>query len=192
VKVVQQQLIEEAPARGISKTFSSDNSDHVIFHGDALKLLASMPDESVKLIITSPPYNIGKVYENPVSLEEYLEKQMTIIDDLIRVLHPEGSICWQVGNYVSKGEIVPLDIPFYNIFKKHGLKLRNRMVWTFGHGLHASKRFSGRYETILWFTKNDDYTFNLDPVRVPSKYPGKLQRGQDRSAFRKPSRKKSL
>ena len=173
MKVVQQQLIEEAPARGISKTFSSDNSDHVIFHGDALKLLASMPDESVKLIITSPPYNIGKVYENPVSLEEYLEKQMTIIDDLIRVLHPEGSICWQVGNYVSKGEIVPLDIPFYNIFKKHGLKLRNRMVWTFGHGLHASKRFSGRYETILWFTKNDDYTFNLDPVRVPSKYPGK-------------------
>lgn len=173
VKVVQQALIEDAPGRGISSSFKQGNSDHVIFHGDALDLLKTMPDESVKLIITSPPYNIGKVYENPVSLEEYLEHQMTIIDDLIRVLHPEGSICWQVGNYVNKGEIVPLDIPFYNIFKKHGLKLRNRMVWTFGHGLHASKRFSGRYETILWFTKNDNYTFNLDPVRVPSKYPGK-------------------
>ena len=173
MKVVQQALIEEAPGRGISSSFKLENSDHVIFHGDALDLLKTMPDESVKLIITSPPYNIGKVYENPVSLEEYLEHQMTIIDDLIRVLHPEGSICWQVGNYVNKGEIVPLDIPFYNIFKKHGLKLRNRMVWTFGHGLHASKRFSGRYETILWFTKNDSYTFNLDPVRVPSKYPGK-------------------
>ena len=159
--------------RGISSTFNSANEDHVIFNGDARDLMKSMPDESVKLVITSPPYNIGKVYENPVSLEEYLEEQMSITNELIRVLHPQGSLCWEVGNYVNKGEIVPLDIPFYNIFKKHGLKLRNRIVWTFGHGLHASKRFSGRYETILWFTKEDNYTFNLDPVRVPSKYPGK-------------------
>ena len=51
--------------------------------------------------------------------------------------------------------------------------LRNRIIWHFGHGLHASKRFSGRYETILWFTKSKEYLFNLDAVRVPSKYPGK-------------------
>jgi DNA modification methylase len=53
------------------------------------------------------------------------------------------------------------------------LKLRNRIIWHFGHGLHASNRFSGRYETILWFTKGNDYIFNLDDVRVPAKYPGK-------------------
>jgi adenine-specific DNA-methyltransferase len=53
------------------------------------------------------------------------------------------------------------------------MKLRNRIVWKFGHGLHASRRFSGRYETILWFTKSDHYVFNLDAVRVPAKYPGK-------------------
>ena len=53
------------------------------------------------------------------------------------------------------------------------MKLRNRVVWHFGHGLHAKLRFSGRYETVLWFTKTDDYTFNLDDVRIPSKYPGK-------------------
>jgi adenine-specific DNA-methyltransferase len=146
---------------------------HVIWDGDSVDLLAQMPDESVKLIITSPPYNIGKVYEDAVSLEEYLEKQFSIAEQLVRVLAKDGSLCWQVGNYVDKGEIVPLDIPFYGIFKKLGLKLRNRIVWTFGHGLHASKRFSGRYETILWFTKSDNYTFNLDDVRIPSKYPGK-------------------
>lgn len=61
----------------------------------------------------------------------------------------------------------------YQIFKKQRLKLRNRIVWHFGHGLHASKRFSGRYETILWFSKTDNYIFNLDSVRVPAKYPGK-------------------
>ncbi len=53
------------------------------------------------------------------------------------------------------------------------LLLRNRVVWTFGHGLHSPTRFSGRHETILWFTKGDNYTFNLDAVRVPQKYPGK-------------------
>jgi DNA modification methylase len=159
--------------RGVERSYDPGSTAHVVFLGDARELLASMPDESVHLIITSPPYNIGKVYENPTSLEEYLDEHLAIAEELVRVLHPQGSLCWQVGNYVNKGEVVPLDIPFYNIFKKHGLKLRNRIVWTFGHGLHASKRFSGRYETILWFTKSDDYTFNLDPVRVPSKYPGK-------------------
>jgi DNA modification methylase len=88
-------------------------------------------------------------------------------------LSPRGSICWQVGNYVEEGEVFPLDIFFYHQFKQQGLKLRNRIIWHFQHGLHASKRLSGRYETILWFTKTDTYTFNLDPIRVPSKYPGK-------------------
>jgi len=108
-----------------------------------------------------------------VSIDRYLAQQENVINDLYRVLHPQGSICWQVGNYVEKSEIFPLDIFFYPIFKSLGMKLRNRIVWHFGHGLHARKRFSGRYETLLWFTKSDDYTFNLDDVRVPSKYPGK-------------------
>jgi len=83
-------------------------------------------------------------------------------------------MCWQIGNHVSRrSEIVPLDILLYPKFQSHGLILRNRIVWHFEHGLHCKRRFSGRYETILWFTKSDEYTFNLDPVRVPSKYPSK-------------------
>ena len=53
------------------------------------------------------------------------------------------------------------------------LFLRNRIIWTFGHGLNSDCRFSGRHEVILWFTKGKDYTFNLDSVRVHQKYPGK-------------------
>jgi len=68
---------------------------------------------------------------------------------------------------------VPLDIQFDPIFRKHGLSLRNRIIWHFGHGLHNKRRFSGRYEVILWYTKSDNYVFNLDDVRIPSKYPGK-------------------
>ena len=71
------------------------------------------------------------------------------------------------------GEIFPLDIFVYQIAKEFSLKLRNRIVWCFEHGLNSSKRLSGRYETILWFTKGDRYVFNLDHIRVPQKYPGK-------------------
>lgn len=146
----------------------------IIFSCDSAEnFVKNIPDEYFQLIITSPPYNIGKKYEERTSINAYLESQKALIGELVRVLRPTGSICWQVGNYVNGGEVYPLDIYFYEMFKKFGLQLRNRIIWTFGHGLHASKRFSGRYETILWFTKTDDYTFNLDPVRVPSKYPGK-------------------
>lgn len=140
---------------------------------DALKFCKSLPDGSIDLIITSPPYNIGKEYETKKSIEAYLEDIKPILTELVRVLSDKGSLCWEVGNYVDKGEVFPLDIYFYMIFKELGLKLRNRIIWHFGHGLHCKNRFSGRYETMLWFTKTDDYVFNLDPVRIPAKYPGK-------------------
>jgi adenine-specific DNA-methyltransferase len=135
-----------------------------------MKTIAS---DSIQLVVTSPPYNIGKSYESKSSLDAYIESQAKVIAECVRVLSPQGSICWQVGNHVQTGEIFPLDIMLYPVFAKHGLKLRNRIVWHFEHGLHCSNRLSGRHETILWFTKGDDYTFNLDPIRVPSKYPGK-------------------
>ena len=140
---------------------------------DNLRFMATQRGQSMKLIVTSPPYNIGKAYEKRSSLTDYLNNQSEVIAECVRVLHPTGSLCWQVGNHVDNGEVIPLDAMLYPLFKRHGLKLRNRIVWHFEHGLHCSKRFSGRYETINWFTKSDDYTFNLDPVRVPSKYPQK-------------------
>lgn len=138
-----------------------------------LDFMRKLKNESIKLIVTSPPYNIGKSYERRDSLENYILAQRQVIAECVRLLHPKGSICWQVGNHVHSGEVFPLDIILYQIFKEHGLKLRNRIIWHFEHGLHCSKRLSGRHETILWFTKSDDYTFNLDPIRVPSKYPNK-------------------
>ena len=145
----------------------------VVFPGDCLRLLKSIPDGSWQLVVTSPPYNLGKEYEKRLKLELYLAQQAEVIKECIRCLSPAGSICWQVGNYVDQGAIIPLDTVLYPIFRDFGLKLRNRIIWHFEHGLHCSRRFSGRYETILWFTKTDNYVFNLDPVRVPQKYPGK-------------------
>jgi adenine-specific DNA-methyltransferase len=146
----------------------------VVLNNSVEAALLDIPKNLISLIISSPPYNIGKVYEKQVSLDEYLKWQKEVIKNLVDRLTPTGSICWQVGNYIENGEVFPLDIYFYRIFKELGLQLRNRIIWHFDHGLHAKNRCSGRYETILWFTKSKDYVFNLDPIRIPSKYPGKL------------------
>lgn len=128
---------------------------------------------SISLIITSPPYNIGKEYEKKAKINDYFNWQRNVIRESYRVLKNDGSICWQVGNYVDNGEVIPLDLLLYPIFTELKMKMRNRIIWHFGHGLHSSKRFSGRHETIMWFTKTDNYFFNLDPVRIPQKYPNK-------------------
>lgn len=160
------------PDRKISNSFDLKELA-VVYHGDCLEVLKGIPDESMQLIVTSPPYNLGKEYEKKTKIGDYLEQQTAVIKECVRTLSPQGSICWQVGNFVEKGAIIPLDSELYPVFMDLGLKMRNRIVWHFEHGLHCSKRFSGRYETIIWFTKSDDYVFNLDPVRVPQKYPGK-------------------
>jgi adenine-specific DNA-methyltransferase len=148
-------------------------ADFILFPGDCRDLLRQIPDQFVRLVVTSPPYNLGKPYEDRIQMSEYLEQQRQVIEECVRVLDERGSLCWQVGNYVENGEIIPLDMALYPVFSSLGLHLRNRIVWHFEHGLHTTKRFSGRYEVILWFTKGDDYVFDLDAVRVPQKYPGK-------------------
>jgi len=168
------------------KTLLSTNHDHdiadlfhedaevIVYPGDCLEFLKTIPEETVRLVVTSPSYNIGKSYESRLVLDDYLKQQREIIRECYRVLAPSGSICWEVGNFIDPaGGIIPLDSVLYPVFRSLGMKMRNRIVWQFGHGLHCKNRFSGRYETIVWYTKGDDYVFNLDPVRVPQKYPGK-------------------
>jgi adenine-specific DNA-methyltransferase len=145
----------------------------VVYSGNCMDLLRQIPDGALQLIVTSPPYNIGKEYERKLKLDLYIEQQARVIKECVRALSDQGSICWQVGNYVDDGAITPLDTILFPIFDKLGLKMRNRIIWHFEHGLHCKNRFSGRYETIIWFTKTDNYVFNLDPVRIPQKYPGK-------------------
>lgn len=156
----------------ISAGFDS-GSEIVVYKGDVQDFLKTIPDETFQLIVTSPPYNIGKEYEKKLDLSNYYEQQKSIISDCYRVLKTGGSICWQVGNFIDRGSIIPLDVLLFPIFKNLNLKLRNRIIWHFEHGLHSRNRLSGRYETINWFTKGDDYIFNLDPIRIPQKYPNK-------------------
>ena len=156
------------------------NNEITIYKGDCLELLRKIPDNYCDLIITSPPYCIGKAYENiHDDINTFIKQQKIIFEDIYRILKVGGSLCWQVGYHIAKSEAIPLDYYVYQIFGEGSKKyenpliLRNRIIWTFGHGLNSTQRFSGRHETILWFTKGKDYTFDLDDIRVPQKYPGK-------------------
>jgi adenine-specific DNA-methyltransferase len=167
----------------------SQENDVTLFRGDCLKLLKQIPDASAQVIITSPPYNVGKVYEKKQTLDEYLEFQKLVIAECIRITRMGGSICWQVGHHINgHQQVIPLDLLLHPVFSSYertaAIRLRNRIIWHFEHGLHCKYRFSGRYETILWYTKGDDYTFNLDAVRIPQKYPGKrAYKGPNRGKY---------
>ena len=158
-----------------------------LFNGDSLELLPALPDASVDLTITSPPYCMGKEYESSnSSIEDFVLAHEKILPEVFRATKEGGSICWQVGYHVKNGAVTPLDFLVMDVVRRlvPDLTLRNRVVWTFGHGLHCSNRFSGRHETILWFTKGKKYHFDLDAVRVPQKYPGKKSnRGPKRGEF---------
>lgn len=117
---------------------------------------------------------MGKSYENERTSGDFQKNLETVFPEIVRRVKNGGSICWQVGYHVTNSNVLPLDyLVFQQAARIETLRLRNRIIWTFGHGLHAGTRFSGRHETILWFTKGDTYTFNLDAIRVPQLYPGK-------------------
>ena len=162
--------VYKTPAKAVTAT--ADEKD-VLFSGDAFKLVESMPAESVDLIFSSPPYCMGKSYETSSSVADFIVCHEEIIPDLVRILKPGGSICWQVGYHSDRNQLTPLDYLAHSVFSKSPeLRLRNRIIWTFAHGLHAKTRFSGRHELILWYSKGKSI-FSLDEVRVPQKYPGK-------------------
>lgn len=160
-----------------------------LLEGDVRRKLRDVEDGSVSLIVTSPPYNIGKEYERSSrrTLKQYRDWIAPIARLAVSKLRDGGHLCWQSGNYIDNGAIFPLDYMFFEIFDRCGLVLRNRIIWHFNFGLNASRRLSGRYETILWFTKGDDYTFNLDPIRIPQLYPGKRHSRNHKDKPGKPS-----
>ena len=155
-----------------------------IVHDDCMALLTKMPDQSVDLVVSSPPYNLGKEYEAKRALSIYLEEQAAVLRECMRVLKPTGSLFWQVGAFSDAGSLIPLDIRFFPILEGLGLIPKNRIMWVRQHGLHAKKKFSCRHETILWFTKSSDHVFNLDAIRVPQKYQNKKHfRGDKKGEF---------
>ena len=163
-----------AAAYAVQNWLNGEGAKAAVFQGDCEKLLGVLRPNSVDLIITSPPYCMGKAYEKGDDIDVFVKSHERVLPMAVNALKPGGSLCWQVGFHVKDNVAIPLDFLVYQALSNFPeMRLRNRIVWTFGHGLHCNSRFSGRHETVLWYTKGDEYDFDLDAVRIAQKYPGK-------------------
>lgn len=149
------------------------NENIRIKFGDCRELLKTIPDNSVTLVVTSPPYNIGKKYgkySDKISLEEWKELINDVTKEIYRVLKPNGSFFLNLSPIPlgNDKEILPLPYIGYDIMKDNNFKIRNIITWTFNNMQNCTNRLSGRYENIVWGVKDlNNYIFNLDEIRIP-------------------------
>ncbi len=149
------------------------NENIRIEFGDCRELLKTIPDNSVTLVVTSPPYNIGKKYgkySDKISLEEWKELINDVTKEIYRILKPNGSFFLNLSPIPlgNDKEILPLPYIGYDIMKENNFKIRNIITWTFNNMQNCTNRLSGRYENIVWGVKDlNNYIFNLDEIRIP-------------------------
>ncbi len=155
----------------------------VLYCGDCRNILAALQKEQIEvpLTVTSPPYNIGKEYEKPLSLDEYTNWCRTWMNGIYSVASKNGAFWLNLG-YVEaegKGKAVPL---VYLLWNQSPFYLQQEIVWNYGAGVSTKYSFCPRNEKWLFFTKNSQkYTFNLDDVRDPDvKYPNQRKNGKYR------------
>lgn len=151
----------------------------LIYHIDCLEAMQALPDKSIHLTVTSPPYNIGKEYEKPLTLSEYINWCEQWIKEVYRITVPNGAFWLNLGYLSIKDRAKAVPIP-YLLWDKIPFYLIQEIVWNYGAGVAGSKFFSPRNEKFLWYVKNpDEYTFNLDDIRDPNvKYPNQKKNGK--------------
>jgi DNA modification methylase len=140
-----------------------------IYAGDALELLKQMPDSSVDLVITSPPYSTLKVYiDNPgILADNYVEWFLPICNEICRVIKPTGSFILNINDKVENGFRHPYVYDLISeIHKKTDLKMFERLFWNKMKGLPNRSRFGDRVEYLFWFAKKSGFKFFIDEMRT--------------------------
>ena len=152
---------------------------YAIFCGDCLSSLKRLPSGIFDLTITSPPYNIGKEYETPLPLDQYLGWCEEWLAETYRTTRSAGALWLNVGYVSLEGKAKAIPLP-YLLWNRCPFYLIQEMVWNYGAGVSAKKSLSPRNEKFLWYVKNsEEYTFNLDAIRDPDvKYPHQKKNGK--------------
>lgn len=154
-----------------------------IIFNKSCEVMSELPDKSVNLMVTSPPYNIGidygnkhvngKVvgskgvkYSDSLPEDEYRKMLKKVIDETRRVLKDDGQIWFNIKNRYDGKQVIP---PFWVMDLFEGMYLKNLVIWNYDWGGSTNKRFAPRYEYVFFYTKHkDEYTFNLDDVKIPA------------------------
>jgi adenine-specific DNA-methyltransferase len=157
--------------------FSGDN--FLLYHGDCVDYMRQLPDSLFNLVVTSPPYNIGKEYEHKLSIEDYLAWCNVWLDAVYRITSHNGAFWLNLGYFPVPERAKALPIS-YLLWDKIPFFIVQEIVWSYGAGVAGRKFFSPRNEKFLWCVKDEwDYVFNLDDVRDPNvKYPKQKKNGK--------------
>jgi site-specific DNA-methyltransferase (adenine-specific) len=140
-----------------------------IHNGDSLELLKQLPDNSVDLVITSPPYADLKVYiDNPgILADNYVEWFLPICNEICRVIKPTGSFILNINDKVEGGFRHPYVYDLISeIHKRTELKMFERLFWNKMKGLPNRSRFGDRVEFLFWFAKEKGFKFYIDEMRT--------------------------
>lgn len=157
----------------------SAGDGYAIYCADCLPLLRKMPGDIFSLTVTSPPYNIGKEYEEPLPLENYLGWCGQWMQEVYRIARSDGAFWLNIGYVELSGRAKALPLP-YLLWDRSPFYLVQEVVWNYGAGVAARKSLSPRNEKFLWYVKDpENYTFNLDIIRDPDvKYPFQKKNGK--------------
>lgn len=144
---------------------------------DAMRLLQG--DSPFALTVTSPPYNIGKEYEDRRPLEDYLTWTEEWIREVHRLTEPAGALALNLGYVELPGRAKAIPLP-YLVWQSVPFYLVQEIIWNYGAGVASRRKLSPRNEKWLWYVKSQDqYTFNLDDIRDPNvKYPRQFKNGK--------------
>lgn len=159
-----------------------ETKDFLLYNMDCVDGMKKMNEEIFDLTVTSPPYNIGKEYEETISLEEYLSWCKVWLDIIYKITKPKGALLLNLGYLEIPGKGHAIPIP-YLLWSKTKFYLIQEIVWNYGAGVACKTKLSPRNEKILWYVKNaNDYTFNLDAIRDKNvKYPNQKKKGKLRA-----------
>jgi adenine-specific DNA-methyltransferase len=151
----------------------------LIYCDDCLAGMKQLPNNLIHLTVTSPPYNIGKTYEDLLPLDAYLDWCEQWIAEIHRTSCATSSFWLNLGYLSIPERAKAIPIP-YLLWDRIPFFLIQEVVWHYGAGVAGKKFFSPRNEKFLWYVKDvDNYTFNLDEVRDPNvKYPRQKKHGK--------------
>ena len=142
------------------KASLSKIKNRIIF-GDSLNAMEFMPEASIDLMIVDPPYNLTKNYAGRTFKKRDFDEYCAWLDEWLmksdRLLKPNASI------YICSDWQTSIAVPL--IAQKYFI-LRNRISWEREKGRASSKNWKNCLEDIWFFTKGNDYTFNLDKVKM--------------------------
>jgi len=129
-----------------------------IILGDAREVLKKLPDNCIHLMVTSPPYNVGKEYDKDLTLGEYLDFLEEVMREVYRTLVWGGRVCFNVAN-LGRKPYIPLHAYLIELFENIGFLFRGEIIWDKGDSISGASTAWGTWQSAVNPTLRDQHEY---------------------------------